>query len=181
MSGSAVKGWRLALLAGFASLIILLAFGLRLEPGDLPSQLIGQPLPDFDLPTLRDEEQYLDRQSMVGTHPVLLNVFASWCAACVREHPLLMSLSHRDGFHLYGLNYKDERQDALDWLADKGDPYHDIARDADGAVGIDFGVYGVPESYVLDKNGIVLYRHVGPLTRADINNKVLPLLTAGDG
>jgi len=155
--------------------LILLAFfyrGLSLDPKLLPSALIDKPVPNFNLPQLHDPGKVFTPVDMKGK-VWLLNVFASWCAACRSEHPLFMQMS-RQGVELYGLNYKDQRADGRQWLAQLGDPYKSIAADVKGDVGIDFGVYGVPETFLIDKEGIIRYKHVGPMSRKDWREVIQP-------
>lgn len=162
-------------LAIFISLVVMLGIGLKLDPRYVPSPLIDKPLPAFSLPDLKKPDNRVNTSDFYG-QIVLLNVWASWCIACRTEHPLLVDLSRQGGLMIYGLNYKDERQDALDWLLDYGDPYHASAFDQDGRTGIDLGVYGVPETYVLDREGIIRYKHIGPITLEVLNNTILPLI-----
>ena len=147
----------------FALLALLLAVGLRLNPREVPSPFIGKPAPAFRLPRLNEPGLHLAVEDMRGK-VWLLNVWASWCVACRVEHPLLVDLARRNQVPIYGLNYKDDARNAQEWLRRFGDPYVDSARDTDGRVGIDYGVYGVPETFVIDKAGIVRFKHIGPLT-----------------
>ena len=148
--------------------------GLDRDPTKLPSALIDKPAPAFTLPQLHQPEQSFSPEQMKGK-VWLLNVWASWCAACRTEHPLFMELS-RKGVPLYGLNYKDKRKDALQWLQQLGNPYRVSVSDFTGDVGIDYGVYGVPETFVIDKQGIIRYKHVGPISRQDWENTIEPIL-----
>ena len=162
-------------LFGFVVLVGFLAVGLKLDPSKIPSPLINKPAPDFSVPTLFDAEQ------LIGTEPLkgqvwLLNVFASWCVACRQEHPLLNDLSKQNLLTLVGLNYKDQREDALQWLGELGNPYNVIAYDLKGDVGIDYGVYGVPESFLIDKMGSIRYKQIGPFTAGIIEQKLIPLI-----
>lgn len=162
-------------LIGFAALLGLLAIGLKLDPHEVPSPLIGKPAPAFSVPQLRDPQVRLSERSLHGK-VALLNVWASWCGVCREEHPLLVELAAQRKLPIYGLDYKDEASDALGWLARFGDPYTAIGVDARGQVGLDYGVYGVPETYVLDRRGIIRYKHVGPLTREVLDDTLLPLI-----
>lgn len=159
----------------FAVLVGLLWAGLYLNPREVPSPLIDKPAPEFSLPLLDDPAKQLARKDLLG-QVTLLNVWASWCDACREEHPLLMELARRGEVPIYGLNYKDTRQDALRWLNDLGNPYLASAFDEQGNVGIDYGVYGVPETYVIDREGIIRYKVIGPLTWDSLKNTVLPLV-----
>ncbi|MFQ5659666.1 MAG: DsbE family thiol:disulfide interchange protein [Gammaproteobacteria bacterium] len=158
----------------FVLMIGLFLVGMQYDPHRVPSPLIDKPAPLFELPQLEDAELTLSNRDMQG-EVVMLNVWASWCVACLQEQPLLVELAHRGDIDIFGLNYKDNRQDALQWLARHGDPYVKSAFDEQGRVGIDFGVYGVPETYILDKKGVIRYKHIGPLSRDDIKSTVLPL------
>jgi len=140
--------------------------GLQLDPQKLPSALIDKPAPAFHLPQLHDVSKSFSPEEMKGK-VWLLNVWASWCAACRSEHPLFMQLARKGDFPIYGLNYKDQRPDAMQWLKQLGDPYIASFSDLEGNVGIDFGVYGVPETFLIDKQGVIRYKHVGPVSRKD--------------
>jgi cytochrome c biogenesis protein CcmG/thiol:disulfide interchange protein DsbE len=159
----------------FAALVGLLAWGLGKDPRRVPSPFIGKPAPAFDLPQLLAPEQRLTQADLRG-RPVLLNVWASWCVECRHEHGLLMQLAERQQVLIIGLNYKDVRADALQWLEQWGNPYALTAADADGRVGIDYGVYGVPETFVIGRDGRIRHKHVGPLAARDLNETILPLL-----
>jgi cytochrome c biogenesis protein CcmG, thiol:disulfide interchange protein DsbE len=159
----------------FALLVVLFIFGMQIDPRRVPSPLIDKPLPAFELAQLHDPELMLSNQKLRGD-VVLVNVWASWCVSCRYEHPLLLAFSREGDVDLYGLNYKDTRKDALQWLKQYGDPYKTSAFDPLGRTGIDFGVYGVPETYVLDKDGIVRYKHIGPISQGDLDDTILPLI-----
>lgn len=161
--------------AGFAALVGLLAIGLNLDPHRVPSPLIDKPAPAFDVPQLREPQARLSDRTLHGK-VALLNVWASWCGGCRQEHPLLVELAAQHKLPIYGIDYKDESRDALRWLAQNGDPYTAIGFDAQGRVGLDYGVYGVPETYLLDRRGVVRYKHVGPLTRDVLEDTLLPLI-----
>ena len=152
-------------------------FALALRPGydphELPSALIGKEAPSFDLAGLHGER--VARDALKGG-PVLINFFASWCVPCREEHPLLMRLAEQEHVPLYGIDYKDRPEDATRLLAQFGDPYRRVGLDRDGRVGLDFGVYGVPETYVLDATGHIRKRFVGPLTAEQVDKELLPLL-----
>ncbi len=159
----------------FIVLLLFLAVGLRLDPRKVPSPLIDKPAPAFTLPRLDDPQQRVSEKDMLGK-VWLLNVWASWCVSCREEHPVLVELSKRNLVPIYGLNYKDERKDALAWLGQFGNPYTISIMDANGRVGIDYGVYGVPETYVIDKQGVIRYKQIGPVTPEILDAKILPLV-----
>ena len=158
----------------FLALAALLYRGLALNPREVPSPLIGKPAPEFTLPELKDTSRQLSHTDFQGKVS-LLNVWATWCVSCRAEHPLLMQLA-RQGVTIYGLDYKDNREDAKRWLQRFGDPYVANAFDADGRVGIDWGVYGTPETFVIDQHGIIRHKHIGPLTEEAIQREILPLI-----
>jgi cytochrome c biogenesis protein CcmG, thiol:disulfide interchange protein DsbE len=158
-----------------AALVALLAAGLRHDPRRLPSALIGKPAPAFELPRLDAAHQTLSSRAMRG-QVWILNVWASWCEACRDEHAALMQFAASGAAPVYGLDYQDEPEPALQWLAQAGDPYVATLVDRDGHTGIDFGVYGVPETFVIDRAGVVRYRHAGALTKASLNDVILPLV-----
>ena len=162
-------------LALFLGLLALLGVGLRLDPAVLPSPLVGKPAPAFQLALLHDPARTLSNRDMAG-QVWLLNVWASWCTACGDEHPALMRLAASGAVPVVGLNYKDERGAGLAWLERHGNPYAASAFDADGATGIDFGVYGVPETFVIDRRGMIRLKHVGVLTPRVIEETLLPLV-----
>jgi cytochrome c biogenesis protein CcmG, thiol:disulfide interchange protein DsbE len=159
----------------FALLVALLAIGLTLNPREVPSPLIGKPAPHFELPQLHDPDKTFSERSMLGKVWVL-NVWASWCVPCREEHPVLLDLAQSGAVPLVGLNYKDERRNSLAWLRSMGNPYQLTAYDLQGRVGIDYGVYGVPETYLIDKRGVIRYKRIGPLTTEIVKEKVLPLV-----
>jgi cytochrome c biogenesis protein CcmG/thiol:disulfide interchange protein DsbE len=159
----------------FMAIVGFLFAGLNLDPRAVPSPLIGKPAPAFNLPQLDVAEQTLAPAQLLG-QVWLLNVWASWCVACREEHVLLLELAQTDAVPIYGMNYKDQPQAARQWLAQRGNPYVTTAVDADGRTGIDYGVYGVPETYVIDKAGVIAYKHIGPLTSKVLSNKILPLV-----
>jgi len=183
------------ILGAFAALVVLLAVGLGLNPRDIPSPLVGKPVPTFKLAVLSTPDKTFGPEELRGK-PWLLNVWASWCVSCRQEHPILVQFSKKVDVPLIGLNYKEVRGDggfdmsklpaeeerkmalqrANQWLAQHGDPYKLTAMDIDGRVGIDFGVYGVPETYVIDKEGIIRMKHTGPITPDILAKKIMPLL-----
>ena len=165
----------------FVLLAVFLAIGLNLNPREVPSPFIGKPAPAFSAALLDKPEVQRRRDEMLGKVWVL-NVWASWCAPCREEHPLLVEYAKRPGAPLLiGLNYKDQRAAATRWLADLGNPYAETLVDPDGRIGIDYGVYGVPETFVIDKAGIVRFKHVGALTPEVLNRKLDPLVRQLDG
>ena len=169
--------WPLGLffvLAGF------LAFGLKLDPREVPSPLIGKPAPAFTAPLLSKPDVAMGKQDLAGK-VWLLNVWASWCVACRDEHPVLVDFAKRGVVPVYGLNYKDQRPAAFSWLRQGGNPYVDSFFDADGRIGIDFGVYGVPETFVIDREGVVRYKHIGALTPEVLRDKIEPLIRKLNG
>ena len=159
----------------FVVLVGFLLVGLNLNPRQVPSPLIGKPAPEFQLQQLHQAEQTLTSKDNLGK-VWLLNVWASWCVSCREEHPLLVELAKSGIVPVYGLNYKDQREDALRWLKQFGDPYTVSIVDPEGRTGIDYGVYGVPETYVIDKNGIIRYKQIGPVTVDALQTKILPLV-----
>jgi cytochrome c biogenesis protein CcmG/thiol:disulfide interchange protein DsbE len=182
-------------LIGFVVLVILLALGLRLNPHDVPSPLVGKPAPMFSLERIGSAPQTFSPQEMRGK-VWLLNVWSTWCVSCRHEHPVLVEMARNKALTLVGLNYKEVRGDgAFDidkiapeaertlalkraqvWLKTHGDPYTLSALDLDGRVGIDYGVYGVPETYVIDKAGLIRMKHTGPITPDIVSGKILPLV-----
>jgi cytochrome c biogenesis protein CcmG/thiol:disulfide interchange protein DsbE len=162
-------------IAIFVALLVLLGIGLKLDPREVPSPLIGKPAPHFELPQLHQASKTFTERDMLGKVWVL-NVWASWCVSCREEHPVLLDLAAGGAVPVYGLNYKDKREDGLEWLKGMGDPYKLSIYDFDGRVGIDYGVYGVPETYVIDKAGVIRYKRIGPLTPQIVKEKVLPLV-----
>jgi len=183
------------ILGGFAALVALLAVGLNLNPRDVPSPLVGKPAPAFTLAQLAEPEKTLSPKDMQGK-AWLFNVWASWCVSCRQEHPILVEFSKKVDVPLIGLNYKEVRGDggfdmskmpadeekklawqrANQWLSQHGNPYTLTVMDLDGRVGIDYGVYGVPETYVIDKAGVIRMKHTGPITPEILAKKIMPLL-----
>jgi cytochrome c biogenesis protein CcmG/thiol:disulfide interchange protein DsbE len=168
------KRYFLIPLALFLVLAVFLAIGLNLKPSEVPSPLVGKPAPAFTLPQL-DREASFSPKDMAGK-VWLFNVWASWCVSCRIEHPVLVDLARRKLVPIVGLDYKDKRPEALAWLERHGNPYDLSAVDADGRVGIDYGVYGVPETYVIDKAGIIRFKQIGPVTPDVLQQKILPLI-----
>jgi cytochrome c biogenesis protein CcmG/thiol:disulfide interchange protein DsbE len=159
----------------FVALVVLLAVGLSLNPREVPSPLIGKPAPGFELPLLHAPDKTFSQKDMLGS-VWILNVWASWCPPCLVEHPVVTELSRAGIAPVVGLNYKDAREDALPWLKRNGDPYKLSVYDAAGRIGIDYGVYGVPETYVIDRQGVIRYKHIGPLTPEIAQQKIRPLV-----
>lgn len=162
--------WPVLLLGG---LVVLFWFGLQNDPREVPSPLIGKPAPAFDLARL-DQEGRLTNAQLAG-RPVLVNFWASWCAGCQVEHPLLMQLSLQ-GVEIVGFDYKDTDEAGRAWLARHGNPYRLIAADPQGQAGLDWGVYGVPETFVVDAQGTIVYKHIGPLTEGAWRERIAPLM-----
>lgn len=159
----------------FIVLLIFLGVGLTRDPSVIPSPLIGKPAPLFNAPHLQSADQKFSPKDMLGK-VWLLNTWASWCVACRQEHPILVEFAKTKTIPVVGLNYKDKEADGLKWLARYGDPYDLTVTDKDGRIGIDFGVYGVPESFLIDKNGIIRYKQIGPITNEALSDKIIPLI-----
>lgn len=169
------RGIRLWPVAIFVGLLALLGAGLTLNPRELPSALMNKPVPQFDLPAVKGRSQGLASADLRGRVSVV-NVFASWCTACRQEHPLWMDLSARGLVLVHGLNYKDRPDDAARWLAELGDPYARTGADLDGRAGIEWGVYGVPETFVVDRRGVIRHKIIGAITPAIVEQRLLPLV-----
>ncbi len=159
----------------FAVLVVFLGVGLRLNPREVPSPLVGRPAPQFRLKELHQPDRLFSPADLKGK-VWMLNVWASWCVSCRTEHPVLNAWSRKGDLILIGLNYKDEPADALRWLEALGNPYTRSVIDHDGGTGLDWGVYGVPESFVIDKKGIIRYKHIGPISAEDVETVLLPLI-----
>ena len=164
--------WPLAI---FFVIVVFLAIGLGLNPREVPSPLVGKRAPDFSLQLLQDPDKRFAPAELRGKVWVL-NVWASWCGPCLEEHPHIVSLAGRKTVPIVGLNYKDKREDALKWLGRHGDPYFVSVADRDGRIGIEYGVYGVPETYVIDRAGTIRYKRIGPLTAEIVEGKIVPLV-----
>jgi cytochrome c biogenesis protein CcmG, thiol:disulfide interchange protein DsbE len=162
-------------LAVFVALVAFFAVGLTRDPREVPSPFIGKAAPAFKLAQLHDERASFTPEDMKGK-VWLLNVWASWCVSCRVEHPLLVEMSRAKAVPIVGLNYKDKREDGKQWLAKFGDPYVLSAFDAEGNVGIDYGVYGVPETFVIDKEGVIRYKQIGPVTPEALEKVIMPLI-----
>lgn len=159
----------------FIVLVIFLGIGLNRDPREVPSPLINKPAPAFEVVQLAQPNKTFSPANMKG-QVWILNVWASWCVACREEHPVLVELAKSGQAPLIGLDYKDKREDALAMLQRQGDPYVLSAFDASGRVGIDYGVYGVPETYIIDQAGIIRFKHIGPVTMQILNEKMYPLI-----
>lgn len=159
----------------FFALVGFLAYGLTLNPREVPSPLVDKPAPEFSLPRLDAPDENFRLAEMRG-QVFLLNVWASWCVSCRQEHPLLMQLKAQNTVPVIGLNYKDARDDAIAWLKDGGDPYVLNAVDAEGRIGIEYGVYGTPETFLIDRTGVIRYKHIGPLDPETLNKVLLPMV-----
>lgn len=159
----------------FVAIAGLLGVGLTIDTERVPSPLIDRPIPAFAAPGLADPGRSVRPEDFAG-EVWLLNVWATWCVPCRDEHPVLMHAARELGLTIVGLNYKDDRDAAIDWLERLGDPYRVSASDPGGRVGIDLGVYGVPETYVVDAEGIIRYKHIGELTREDLDDTILPVV-----
>ena len=159
----------------FGVLLVFLAIGLTRDPSEIPSPLIGKPAPTFTAPVLNQPGQTFAAKDMLGK-VWLLNTWASWCVACRQEHPLLVEFVKTNPLPIIGLDYKDKEEDGIKWLARYGNPYTVAVTDRDGRIGIDFGVYGVPESFLIDKAGIIRYKQIGPFTEEALRDKLIPLI-----
>ena len=168
-------------LGAFIVLVGFLAVGLKLDPREVPSPLVGKAAPAFELPILHQPDKRFSSgarrfaPSDMRGKVWLLNVWASWCVSCRDEHPTLLALAKRNVLPILGLNYKDKGDEATAWLKQFGDPYDFSVVDADGRIGIDYGVYGVPETYLIDAEGVIRYKQIGPVTAAILEQKILPL------
>jgi cytochrome c biogenesis protein CcmG, thiol:disulfide interchange protein DsbE len=169
--------WPLAI---FLVLVVFLAVGLNLNPREVPSPLIDKPAPAFRTTLLSKPEQSVQRDDFLGK-VWILNVWASWCVACREEHPLLVSFARKGTVPIYGLNYKDDPKAGLDWLRRHGNPYTESLVDRDGRIGIDYGVYGVPETFVIDRQGVIRFKHIGPVTPEVLSQKIEPLVRKLNG
>ncbi|MBO1927000.1 DsbE family thiol:disulfide interchange protein [Thiomicrorhabdus sp. 6S2-11] len=162
----------------FGALVIVLAIGLTLDPKDVPSPLIGKPASEFSLPELYTQEPFSPTQ--LKGEAWILNIWASWCVSCRQEHEVLVEFSEKYPTKIVGLNYKDTPEEAKAWLKQFGNPYQITVEDQQGRAGIDWGVYGVPETFVIDKKGIIRHKFTGPMTRKRVNDELKPLLAQID-
>lgn len=157
-----------------ALLLVLLGIGLKLDPREVPSPLIGKPAPAFELPLLEGDATLTP--AVLAGRPVLVNFFASWCAGCRVEHPLLLELARKEGVEIVGVDYKDDPAAGRQWLQRHGNPYRVVAVDRQGAAGLDWGVYGIPETFVLGADGTILFKQIGPMTPQAWERDIRPLL-----
>lgn len=157
-------------------MITLLGYGLTRQPGKLPSALVGKPVPEFKLPTLASPKREIITEAALEGQVSMINVWASWCISCRAEHPLITAITMRTGVPVIGLNYKDTREDALQWLQRFGNPFAVVVFDKRGSLGFDLGVTAVPETFVVDANGVIRHKVVGPITPKIMNNTLIPLL-----
>jgi cytochrome c biogenesis protein CcmG/thiol:disulfide interchange protein DsbE len=169
------KVWVLIPLAVFVAMLVFLGVGLKLDPREVPSPLIDKPVPAFSLQTLDEPSRLLSSADMRG-QVWLLNVWASWCGGCREEHPTLVEFAQTRAVPIVGLNYKDQPDDARRWLGRLGNPYVVSVSDLDGRTGIEFGVYGVPETFVIDKAGVIRHKQIGPITPDILRDTILPLV-----
>jgi cytochrome c biogenesis protein CcmG/thiol:disulfide interchange protein DsbE len=166
-------------IVAFGLLVVALLIGLSLDPRKLPSPFIGKPAPAFDLPALHDLTQRVNNESFAG-QPVLVNFWATWCVGCRQEHEFLLRLTESGAITIYGVNWRDNRQEALRWLEQLGDPYVASGYDGGNHTGIEWGVYGAPETFLIGADGTVLYKHLGPLNETAWQRDFIPLLQGGD-
>ncbi len=159
----------------FILMAILLGLGLGMDPSKIPSPLIGKSVPTFSLAKLHDPQQQMSNEDFIG-EPWVLNVWASWCVACRAEHKYITRLGNMKLVKVIGLNYKDEPEDARNWLRELGNSYTASLMDRDGRVGIDWGVYGVPETFIIDKDGIIKYKFIGPINQEILDTEIVPLI-----
>ena len=159
----------------FIVVVVFLGVGLKLNPREIPSPLVGKAAPEFSQPQLLNPEKVFSPADLKGK-VWLLNFWASWCSGCKTEHPVLMDLAKSEAVPIYGMDYKDQRDEAMTWLSRWGNPYPVVGVDDAGRVGINYGVYGVPETYVIDKQGVIRYKQIGPLDADTIEKKILPLV-----
>jgi cytochrome c biogenesis protein CcmG/thiol:disulfide interchange protein DsbE len=162
-------------LAAFGGFVVVLAIGLTLNPREIPSPLVGKPVPRFHLPPVQGRTLGLASADLKGDVS-LVNVFASWCVACKDEHPVFMQMKREGVVPIHGIDYKDRPEDAAKWLDDLGDPYTRTGADIDGRVAIDWGVYGVPETFVIGRDGRIAYKHIGPVTPKFVEETLKPLI-----
>ncbi len=157
----------------FLLLVVLLGVGLTLNPRRVPSPLVDKPVPAFELSTVPDSESSFSQEDLRG-RVSLLNVWATWCVPCREEHPVLVGIANRGEATIYGLNYKDDRKEAINWLETLGDPYEKSGYDPTGRAGIDLGVYGVPETFIIDADGVIVHKHIGPFDEKIWREQLLP-------
>ncbi len=167
----------IALIIAFAMLIGIFAIGLERDPRKLPSALLDKPAPEYELPSVRNPMSTVGSADYAG-QMVLVNIWATWCVGCRQEHDYLLELAARNEIPIYGIDWRDQRQEALQWLNKLGDPYVDSAYDEDGRVGIDWGVYGAPETFLVSADGNVMYKHVGPMDESVWQREFVPRIAA---
>ena len=167
-------------LVAFLVLIAMFVVGLTMDPSRIPSPLLENPAPQFALPSLHDASVEVG-SATYANQLALVNIWATWCPGCRQEHGFLVELANEGAIPIFGLNWRDNRPDALQWLQALGDPYIASAFDVDGRVGIDWGAYGAPETFLVDKNGIVIHKHIAPLTREIWERDFLPLIREREG
>lgn len=176
-AGTRRRRWTyLVPIAVFAVLVVVFAIGLTLKPRELPSPLIGKAVPEFALPPVEGRNLGLSSADVVNGEVSLVNFFASWCVACRVEHPVFVDLQARGVVPIYGINYKDPPEDAARWLAQYGDPYTRSGADVDGRVGIEWGVYGMPETFLIDLDGRIAYKHIGPISPEFARDTLVPMI-----
>jgi cytochrome c biogenesis protein CcmG/thiol:disulfide interchange protein DsbE len=163
-------------LAAFIAVAAWFAYGLTRDPSRLPSALLDRPVPEFQLASLPGADKPGFQSGDLNGKVALVNVFASWCVPCRAEHPILMRLAREPGVALYGISYKDKAEDSVKFLRELGNPYTAIGHDESGRVGIEWGVYGVPETFIIGRDGRIRHKHVGPIAAKDLNDTILPLL-----
>ena len=162
----------------FLLLVVVFSFGLRNDPRELPSPFLGEQAPVFEVPSLKQPDTLVGSSNYAG-EMALVNVWATWCVGCRQEHDFLMQLAASGTIPIYGINWRDRRTEALSWLQQLGDPYVFSAYDEDGRVGIDWGVYGAPETFLISPEGVVLHKHLGPLNQAIWDEDFVPLIESG--
>ena len=167
-------------LFAFLLLVGMFVIGLTKDPSRIPSPLLGNPAPEYALPSLQDPDVLVGSADFAG-QVALVNIWATWCPGCRQEHGFLMELAAENAVPIFGLNWRDNRPDALQWLRNLGNPYETSAFDADGRVGIDWGAYGAPETFLVDKNGMVVHKHIAPLTREIWERDFVPLIEQLEG
>lgn len=158
-----------------AALVVLFVFGLHHDPREVPSPLIGKSAPNFNLKLLGDGTSYSTAD--LNGRPVLVNFFASWCEGCQVEHPVLLKLAKEFNVEIIGMDYKDKAEDVSNWLARHGNPYRKVVMDEEGTAGLDWGVYGVPETFVLNASGVIVFKQIGPMTEEVWREKIAPLMS----
>ena len=159
----------------FGVLVVFLSLGLLLDPSRVPSPLLGSPIPAFSGERLSEPGVVVSEKDF-SARPMLVNVWGTWCQGCLAEHEVLMDIANNHHIPVYGLNYRDQRYPALEWLARHGNPYRLVVYDPDARVGLEWGVYGAPETFVIDARGVVRYKHIGVLSEEIFNHKILPLI-----